>query len=98
MENPIAVQKFHVYGTWKDGNPDNDHEVDTTLTLELWKSGAFQYGNGTTVVWIDESGFEQGYDTRYDKTLHRNGSNFGEWAEKFVKERVNDSLTVKRMA
>ena len=95
-ENSIATEKFHVFGIWKDENPKYNREVDTTVTLELQKSGAFQYGNGTCVGWT-ENGYTQVYDTRYDRSLYRDGSNFHDWALNFVKERINPSLAIERI-
>ncbi len=95
MEKIIAVEKFHVFGTWSDGNPKHDYAVDTIVTLECRKSGAFQYGNGTCVGWT-ENGNTTVYDTRYEK-FSANAKSFRQWAPAFVRSQVCKSLQVERL-
>ena len=48
------------------------------------------YGNGTAVHVVDkaETGtFDESIDTRYDATLKSDGSNFGEWADAYLRDR-----------
>ena len=96
MSDTIAVELFHVFGTWSDGNPKHDREVDTIVKLECHKSGTFKYGNGTCVVWYEGGDFKDAYDTRYEK-FSATPESFGKWAESFVRNQVCKTLTVEHV-
>lgn len=87
-EKAIATADFRVFGkrAW-DGK-----EVNTSVHLELHKSGAFDYGNGTMTIMKFEKSDEQAFDTRYEAV---NANNFSEFAERLVKNYVADGLEVE---
>ena len=68
--------------------------VRATATLEgglsypqvfvLERSEASTYGNRTSVRRLYPDGSEELYDTRYDLTLSRDGSDFADWVERFL--------------
>lgn len=92
MEQPIATAKVRLNGT-----TDYGYECkDEIYRFELWESGAFHYGNATCVVLVRErDGQKDTFDTRYDTTLHRDGSNFRTWALKAARQYFNANLTIE---
>ena len=66
------------------------------LQLRLVESGAFQYGNQTSVVWDDGNGYEQLFDTRYESGCSSPEA-FHEWSFEFVKSRVRETVKVERV-
>lgn len=83
MNGIIATENFRITG---DG-------VDMPVTMELSESGAFAYGN-RTCVHMRIGGNDEYFDTRYDTTLRRDGSNFRDWAKGFLLGYVRKGLTV----
>lgn len=88
----IATADFRVNGTASNGYKANNLNAH----MELQKSCAFQYGNGTCVIMEIEGQRTHFFDTRYDVTLHRDGSNFQEWAFNCLKDYVDSKLVVTR--
>jgi len=60
--------------------------IDDTCTMELLKSKAFQYGNGTCVRVEYGSGYNFLIDTRYEKGMTE--ENFTNWATKELRDRT----------
>ena len=89
---PIPTARFRVSGTTSYGK-----DVDTIVTLELLKSSQFAYGNQTAVRLITPDGGDFYFDTRYDKTLRRDGSNFQSWAKSFAESYFDHGLTVQKI-
>ena len=88
MTNDIATAKFHVFGTTSWGHP-----VDKHIVIHLAQSGGFDYGNGMS-VWVENMGeIDNYYDVRYDRKLKRDGSNYTEWVQEFVKDIIDQNLT-----
>ena len=54
-----------------------------TLTFTLHESPAFEYGNHTAVR-VEGWGWSTTIDTRYDKTIHRDGTDFDKWCEAYI--------------
>jgi hypothetical protein len=78
MEEIYATADFKVTGT----SEVTGKEIDTTVHFELYKSGAFDYGNGTGMSMQFKGSMEQCYDTRYEPVTV---DNFKEYAEDFLK-------------
>lgn len=85
MANILATADFKVTGT----REDDGRAVDTTVHFELYKSGAFNYGNGTGMSMQWEGSMEQCYDTRYEPVTV---DNFGEYALEFLGNCIADGL------
>lgn len=76
-------------------------EFNRTFTATLTESGAFAYGNRTAVV-IEWGKMMNGkkaekvlIDTRYDRLIKQDGSNFKKWVETYFKEHyVEHILTI----
>ena len=76
---------------------ENGERVYTTL--EMYESGAFDYGNGHGVALIEECDngpSEQTWDARYDSRFDTEET-FKEHALHFVKEHVRPTCTVERV-
>lgn len=57
------------------------------MRFTLQDSGAFKYGNQTEVLLDIESRHGKSgeyFDTRYDISIRRDGSNFDEWCRKVI--------------
>ena len=78
MTEIFATADFKVTGT----SEVTGKEIDTTVHFELYKSGAFDYGNGTGMSMQFKGSMEQCYDTRYEPVT---ADNFKEYAEDFLK-------------
>ena len=60
--------------------------------VELHKSGAFNYGNGTAVYYYDGVNFTpQMFDTRYE---HGITEDFDKWADKFIINMCNPECKI----
>lgn len=63
------------------------------MRAELHKSGAFQYGNGTTLIIYDGVNTHPwSYDTRYEFGIV---SNWDKWIDKFIREWCDKSATIQ---
>ena len=60
--------------------------IEDTCTMELLKSAAFQYGNGTCVGVEYGSGYDFMIDTRYERGMTED--NFANWAYKELRNRT----------
>lgn len=70
----------------------NKVDYNTEYTFHRCKSGAFEYGNGTSVIVTRASdGYEELYDTRYDPTV----SNFAGWCENWLENHFNPDYEPK---
>lgn len=78
MAEIFATADFKVTGT----SEVTKEEIDTTVHFELYKSGAFDYGNGTGMSMQFKGSMEQCYDTRYERV---SADNFKEYAFNFLK-------------
>lgn len=78
MAQIFATADFKVTGRSEVTGKD----VDTTVHFELYKSGAFDYGNGTGMSMQFKGSMEQCYDTRYESV---SADNFKEYAEDFLR-------------
>ena len=86
--NSIATANFRIHGTGWNGK-----KVDITVHASLEKSGAFQYGNGTCMVFQYEGRPDPDvYDTRYENV---SPANFTEFALAELRARTMESLTVE---
>lgn len=88
MSEIYAVADFKVTGT----REDDGTQIDTTVHFELYKSGAFDYGNGTGMSMQFEGREEWCYDTRYEPVGE---DNFKEYAEEFLKGYLAKGLKVE---
>lgn len=86
-EKPMAKAVFRVCGEGWDGH----YEATVTATLE--KSGAFAYGNGTSMVfvWSDRKTPDL-FDTRYCMVSPKN---FTEFAKAELRARLLDSIAIE---
>lgn len=85
MAEIFATADFKVTGTRKD----DGRTIDTTVHFELYKSGAFDYGNGTGMSMRFKGGDEMCYDTRYEPV---SADNFSEYALDFLNNYLADGL------
>lgn len=89
MEKEIiyATADFRVHGLGYDKKP-----YETTVHATLEKSGAFDYGNGTCMVfkWAD-SPMPHCYDTRYCDVTPQN---FTEFAKEELEAQTLDTIMV----
>lgn len=85
MTEIIATADFKVTGT----REDDGRVIDTTAHMELYKSGAFDYGNGTGMSMQFKGGDEWCYDTRYEPV---SADNFNEFAQDFLQNYLADGL------
>lgn len=85
MSDILATADFKVTGT----SSITGKEVDTTVHFELYKSGAFDYGNGTGMSMEWENGNEFCYDTRYEPVT---ADNFKEFALQFLRSYIQSTL------
>ena len=82
MKEAMKVRKYRV-----DLNGRTFHQ-----RLELHKSEAFKYGNGTCVAYYDGLNSEpEVYDTRYEIGIV---DGFDEWADDFLKGILNPKCEV----
>ena len=85
MTEIYATADFKVTGTSKV----TGKEIDTTVHFELYKSGAFDYGNGTGMSMQFKGVDEWCYDTRYEPV---GADNFKEYAYDFLNNYLADGL------
>lgn len=86
-QKPIAVADFRIHGTGWDGK-----SYDSKVHAELHKSPAFDYGNGTCMVfWWNDNPMPQSYDTRYCKV---SAKTFTEFAKAELEAQTLDTITV----
>ena len=85
MTEIYATADFKVTGTSKV----TGKEIDTTVHFELYKSGAFDYGNGAGMSMQFKGSMEECFDTRYEQV---SADNFKEYAEEFLKNYLADGL------
>lgn len=80
---------------------DKNKEYSREFTATLQDSAAFSYGNGTS-IYIEFGTMVNGkapypvlLDTRYDRTIKRNESDFKIWIRKYFEENYNKhTLTI----
>lgn len=76
----------------------NDHPIDEIVHATLCVSGAFQYGNQTsmTLEWEGRKGWNrvESYDTRYSNVTVENFSSF---AKNVIENNVMDSIKVEEV-
>jgi len=89
----LAKADFRLTGTgW------NDHPIDEIVHATLCVSGAFQYGNQTsmTLEWEARKGWNrvESYDTRYSNV---SAKTFTEFAKKVIEDQVMDSIKVEEV-
>lgn len=87
----LAKADFRLTGKGWD-----DHPIDEIVHATLCVSGAFQYGNQTsmTLEWEARKGWNrvESYDTRYEKV---SAKTFASFAQKVIEGQVMDTITVK---
>ena len=62
MEKALATAEFRIHGTGWSGE-----QIESTVHAGLYKSGSFDYGNGTCMVFEWDNGNDEVFDTRYDR-------------------------------
>jgi hypothetical protein len=70
----------------------NEPKYNTTYTFRRCKSGAFSYGNGTCVVVERADGWEECYDTRYDREVMKD---FSKWCVDFMENYFRKELEAR---
>ena len=87
MENNIiATENFILV----DG--DEKHEI----RLELSKSGAFDYGNGTCMGLYLDGKFRDAYDTRYNSGCNT-PEKFHKWSMEFIENEMDKRFDITRV-
>ena len=81
------LEKFII--TTEDGKTIN-------MTLELLKSGSFDYGNGHSLLLKECDLNEQLFDARYDKRFNDEDS-FRKHSLEFIREHVRSTCKVERV-
>lgn len=82
-EKALATADFRVHGEGWNG------PFDETVHAELLKSGAFDYGNGTCMVFEWSNGNTQSYDTRYENVTPEN---FAVFVKKVLNASTKDTI------
>lgn len=83
----IATADFKLSGAGWDGLPVN-YEVHASL----FKSGAFEYGNGTGMAFEWNNGNRETFDTRYNRV---NAENFTQFAYEVLRSRTMETINVE---
>ena len=86
-DGTLAHADFRVFG-----NGFDNVRVDETVHAELYKSGCFQYGNETGMVFEWSNGNVDSFDTRYENV---SVENFTEFAENVLKNFIYPTLQVE---
>ena len=82
----IAEADFRIYGIGWDKKL-----VDEVVHAELSVSGATQYGNGTCMAFIYESGNVDSYDTRYNNVTP---DTFERFAQDVLRDKTMETVMV----
>ena len=88
MEKALATARFKATG----------EGTEFTITLEMFESGAFTYGNKHSLVYSTDwpGSTEQLFDARYDKRFNTVES-FEKNAEEFVRAQIRPTFEIKRI-
>ena len=91
QEAPLAVADFRRHGIGYGGQP-----FDETVHCELRKSGAFEYGNGTCMVfhYSTKGVWDDHFDTRYEKVSPKN---FKAFAKQVLTDRTIPGATIEEL-
>ena len=87
MNNALATADFRLTGQDYFGDP-----VDMTVHAELHESGAFQYGNGTCMIFKWSNGRLEQFDTRYSRVSEET---FTEFAYEVLRDRTFEKINIQ---
>ena len=89
MEKALATADFRIHGTGWNGEP-----IEIKVHAGLYKSGSFDYGNGTCMEFEWSNGHNEVFDTRYERVTP---GTFAEFAKRVLRGKLIETVDVDEL-